>query len=437
MKVQIIFPELQCLNISIPDGWRLYHLMNCFGYKESLYFAMRNNYIVPDTYLIKEGDKIEVHLVKLPIINNEIIHLIHNNLNKDKSQAVSPREASRSELCDNCGSPSIINKRFMGVGLQANQYSLCKQCFSNEIEERVRRTILWYQLVQKGDRIFIPLSGEKDSSAVVYFLSKLRKRVKNFDLLAYTVDEGVGAYSQVRLEKAKSLCNSLDVPHQIGSFKEEYGHTLLEMIELIKQNKEISLQHHPCYICNVLKNKMFQKCFKENMCTKMGGSKNFTDQAERVLIALLYGMWDYTCGVGPKIYDAAFQTTGISILSEIDEKEIAVYLYINKIPHHRHEDCQCTIPLMKEARRLENIHWQYPALGVVIKDTLANLEQHNPGTTLFLMSYYKKYYSKLLQTNIPIPKSKQCANCGRQFISRFSKQPLCDACYILDYYKLA
>ncbi|PKP61869.1 hypothetical protein CVT91_01580 [Candidatus Atribacteria bacterium HGW-Atribacteria-1] len=435
MKVQISFPDHQLLSLSIPDGWCLYHLMNSFGYKESLYFAIVNNRIVPDTYLIKEEDKIDVHLVKLPIVNKETIQLICNNLNKNEKQMVFSSEIRESELCNNCSSISIINKRFMGFGLESNHYSLCDKCFSIEIEKRVMKTILWHQLVERGDRIFIPLSGEKDSSAVVYFLSMFRKRFNKFEMLAYTVDEGVGTYSQVRLEKAKFLCNLLGVPNRIDSFKKEYGYTLLEMIESIKK-KGILLQHHPCYICNVLKNKMFQEYFRKNMCTKVAGSNNMTDQAERVLIALLYGMWDYTCGVGPKIYDAAFQKTGILILSEIDEKEIAIYLYINKIPYNRHEDCQCAIFLMKEMRKLQDIHWQYTRLGAVVRDTLANLEQYNSGTILFFMSNYKKYYSNLLQKNIPVPESKQCANCGRQFISRLSNQSICEACYILDYYKL-
>ena len=106
-----------------------------------------------------------------------------------------------------------------------------------KLYSKVRQAADAYRMIEEGDRIAIGISGGKDSLTLLYALAGMRNFYpKNYDVVAITVDTGVGQYMnrskvegpeimsdedrnrQTRnmdFSKVKELCDSLGVPYII------------------------------------------------------------------------------------------------------------------------------------------------------------------------------------------------------------------------------
>lgn len=104
------------------------------------------------------------------------------------------------EVCDKCGNPHIIIKR-----RQSGQI-LCQECFIKLIQDKVLRDIRRQNLVDKGDKVLVALSGGKDSVMVLDILNTLRER-RIIDLVAVTIDEGICGYREEGVEIAQKMPN--------------------------------------------------------------------------------------------------------------------------------------------------------------------------------------------------------------------------------------
>ena len=99
----------------------------------------------------------------------------------------------------------------------------CKYCFSHYFEKKVRKTMRQYELIEKGDRIAVALSGGKDSSVLLSILAGIWKERKDFDLFAILVDEGIKGYSTLTQKFAQNLCKKLGVKALHYFFQEGIG----------------------------------------------------------------------------------------------------------------------------------------------------------------------------------------------------------------------
>ena len=74
------------------------------------------------------------------------------------------------------------------------QYSgerLCKKCFTESIEAKVRATITRYHMLSYNDHLAIAVSGGKDSLSILHIIAKLKRSRPKTNLTAVTVDEGI------------------------------------------------------------------------------------------------------------------------------------------------------------------------------------------------------------------------------------------------------
>ncbi|MFO0660442.1 MAG: tRNA lysidine(34) synthetase TilS [Polyangiaceae bacterium] len=78
------------------------------------------------------------------------------------------------------------------------------------LETLVRRLILERQLIQKGDRVVIGVSGGPDSIALLHVLARLKSKM-GFELVAHGVDHGLRAEAASELELAGRLAERLGV----------------------------------------------------------------------------------------------------------------------------------------------------------------------------------------------------------------------------------
>src|SRR3972149_3119899 len=107
---------------------------------------------------------------------------------------------------------------------------LCKKCFTEAVEKKVRATIAKHGMFSFNDKIAVAVSGGKDSLSLLYILTKMAKLRPKASIVAVTVDEGIRGYRNEALEMAAAKCEELGIVQHIVSFKELYGYTLDEIV---------------------------------------------------------------------------------------------------------------------------------------------------------------------------------------------------------------
>jgi uncharacterized protein (TIGR00269 family) len=290
------------------------------------------------------------------------------------------------------------------------QYSgerLCKKCFTDSIEAKVRSTITHYHMLKFDDHLAVAVSGGKDSLAILYILSKLRKYRPQTTLTAVTVDEGIRGYRDEALTIASDVCKKLEVPHHIVSFKQLYGYTLDEIVERAKERDQKTLT--PCAYCGVLRRRAINFGAREVKATKIATGHTLDDEAQTVLMNILRGDIARLAKEKPitsEVHPLFVQK--IKPFCEIPEKESALYAYAKKIAF---QDTPC--PYANEALRND------------IRGMLNRMEEKHAGTKFTVQRAIEKMRPAIEET-AKKEDFKICRECGEP-----SAGELCKTCEML------
>lgn len=137
-----------------------------------------------------------------------------------------------------------------------------------------RKAIDDYHMIEDGDHIAIGISGGKDSLAMLYALSGLKRFYPvPFELTAVTVDLG---FENLNLDKITVLCAELNVPYHI--VKTDIGKIIFE------DRKESS----PCSLCAKMRKGALNQAMKELGCNKISYAHHKDDVVETMLLSLIY-----------------------------------------------------------------------------------------------------------------------------------------------------
>ena len=170
------------------------------------------------------------------------------------------------------------------------QYSgerLCKRCFTESIEAKVRQTITRYHMLSFDDHLAVAVSGGKDSLSILHILAKLKRSRPKTTLTAVTVDEGIKGYRDEALEIAAKNCKQLEIPHHVVSFKELYGFTLDEMICKAREKGHTILT--ACAYCGVLRRKAINTGARQVKANKIATGHTLDDEVQTVLMNIFRG----------------------------------------------------------------------------------------------------------------------------------------------------
>ncbi len=141
----------------------------------------------------------------------------------------------------------------------------------------MRRAVQDYKMIKDGDRIFVGLSGGKDSTLLLAALANYRIfSPEKFTLEAITIDMGLKDTSKEELNALISWCESLGVPHHLVK---------TDIAEIIFDARKES---NPCSLCAKMRRGALN-----NEINRLGGGKlalghNADDVAETMLLSLLY-----------------------------------------------------------------------------------------------------------------------------------------------------
>jgi uncharacterized protein (TIGR00269 family) len=292
------------------------------------------------------------------------------------------------------------------------QYSgerLCKKCFTASIEAKVRSTITRHRMLKFDDHLAVAVSGGKDSLAILYILSKLRKFRPKTTLTAVTVDEGIKGYRDEALTIAADVCRKLEVAHHVVSFKQLYGYTLDEIVERAQAQNKGKVQLTPCAYCGVLRRRAINVGAREVKATKVATGHTLDDEAQTVLMNILRGDIARLAKEKPvtdEVHPLFVQK--IKPFCEIPEKESALYAYVKKIAF---QDTPC--PYANEALRND------------IRGMLNRMEEKHAGTKFTVQRAMEKLRPAVEET-VKKEDFKICRECGEP-----SAGELCKTCEML------
>ena len=288
---------------------------------------------------------------------------------------------------------------------------LCRKCFVESVESKVRATIAKYVMFNFSDRIAVAVSGGKDSLSLLHILAKMERVKPKASLVAVTIDEGIKGYRDEALEIAAANCKKLGIPHHIVSFKDLYGSTLDEIIERKRQHAENGLTS--CAYCGVLRRRALNVAAREVGATKIATAHTLDDEVQTVLMNIFRGdilrlakEKPVTDEVHPKFVQK------VKPFCEIPEKESALYAYIKKV------EFQATpCPYASEALRND------------VRLMVNRMEEKHAGTK-FTVSSSVECIRPALEQITEQNHFKECVECGEP-----SSEELCKVCELLKHIK--
>lgn len=298
--------------------------------------------------------------------------------------------------CSYCTDDAIYTRDYEGA-------SFCGRCFRRSVEERVRRTVTRFEMLNHNDHIALAVSGGKDSLTLLNILVKLERKFPRSKLSAICVDEGIEGYRDEALLLAAKECKRLGVNQLTVSYKELFGTTTDEIVNL-------NLAKTPCSYCGVLRRKAINRAAVMVGATKIATAHNLDDEVQTVLLNMLHGDPMRIIRSAPVLRDVKGRfLTRIKPLCDIPEKEVVLYAYLTDL-----EFQSIACPHGSEALRND------------IRTFLNQMEQKHPGTKFTLQRTAERLREVLVNIAPPIGLN-ECEKCGDP-----TPHQICEACLMLE-----
>jgi uncharacterized protein (TIGR00269 family) len=294
--------------------------------------------------------------------------------------------------CSFCGRRAVYERRYAGV-------FLCDRHLIKSVEHRFRLAVSKHELIRRGERVTVAVSGGKDSLSLLHLLAE-REDSWGFELSALTVDEGISGYREYSVEKVRKAVTELGVEWRLISFREKFGKTLDEMLVHAKLG--------PCTYCGVLRRKLLNEGAKELGADKLATAHNLDDEVQAIFLDYIRGDLQRLCRLGPKYEAREGFVPRIKPLREIPEKEMALYAMLRGIDFH-----------LGSCPHRRGIHAEIEAF-------LNRLESRHPNSKLMILKFFDRIKPKLSEL-LPQDFSLQtCKLCGEP-----AAREVCRSCRLL------
>jgi len=148
------------------------------------------------------------------------------------------------------------------------------------IEKQVKETIDKYNLIKRGEKVIVALSGGKDSTSLLYILKKL-----GYNVSGLMIDLNLGNWSEIHKKNMTFFCRELGIKLNIVDLKKEFGHGICFIKRVVKEKKNLS----GCTVCGVIKRWILNKEAKKLKADKIATGHNLDDECQTVLMNFLKG----------------------------------------------------------------------------------------------------------------------------------------------------
>lgn len=172
------------------------------------------------------------------------------------------------------------------------------------------KAIADFNMIQRGDRVMVCLSGGKDSFTLLTLLHTLRKRSNNkFDVFAFTLDQAQPGWDDSRLRQWLSERN---IPHEILT-RDTYS----IVKEKIPEGKTY------CSLCSRLRRGIIYRYAEEHGYTKIALGHHRDDLIRTLLMSILYN--GDTRSMPPKLLSDNKKHIVIRPLCYVQERDIITF----------------------------------------------------------------------------------------------------------------
>lgn len=276
------------------------------------------------------------------------------------------------------------------------------QNFNQKLENKVKKVIMDYNLINEGDKVAVALSGGKDSVLTLHILDKLLcENEFDFELLAIAIDEGISGYREDGTESARSNASELGVEYHEVSMESEMGFSLDQAAQFFQT---------ACVPCGVFRRYLLNRTAHQLGADKLATGHNLDDEVQSFLMSFVRADVRRFAKFGPKqerIHPK--MVPRIKPLWLVPEKEVGMWAVMNEVDVH-----------------LAECPYAYQSLRSRLKNYLNHLEEERPGTKLNLLQFFQKN----LQINKKKVKINECQICGEP-----SSASICKACEMQEFIK--
>ena len=273
-------------------------------------------------------------------------------------------------------------------------------------KKKVFETIEKFNLVEKNDKIFVALSGGKDSAATLFLLKEYAENYANAEIVAFHINLNF-RYSNKIEEIVKEICKIAKVDLVVKNVK-EYG------IDILKISK---IKNRPvCSICGLIKRYLMNKVAKENRATKLATGHHMYDFLIFYFRNILTKNFEWNFKILPKLkaYTDKF-VTKIRPLIFVKPEENKYFCEKNKIPF---------LTICPYSISSEHIGCYADKLSLSIYEMIKNEKIDWENFLKSVIIFNKKYFSAHLKEQEE--KIGRCEICNEP-----SNQKICGFCKLV------
>ena len=181
----------------------------------------------------------------------------------------------------------------------------------------VGKAIADFNMIQKGDRLMVCLSGGKDSFTLLHLLHQLRKRSRNrFEVFSYTLDQKQPGWDDRAL---RTWLDERGYPYEIAA-----KNTYAVVTEKIPEGKTY------CSLCSRLRRGTIYEYASRRGFTKIALGHHRDDLIQSLMMSILYNGQVRT--MPPKLLTDDKRNIVIRPLAYCQEKDIAAYAELQGFP---------------------------------------------------------------------------------------------------------
>ncbi|MFH1663806.1 MAG: TIGR00269 family protein [archaeon] len=293
--------------------------------------------------------------------------------------------------CDRCNSTA---KFFLAYG----PHNFCSTHFNHFFEQRFRKTIRKYELLDKNDVIAIGVSGGKDSMVLLHLMHKFYSKPQT--IKALLIDEGIPNYRDKAIKAAIKTLNEKNIEFKILSFKEKLG---TQMTEVMKKTGRKKTLGSTCSFCGPFRRKLLNTGAMELNATKLATGHNLDDEIQSISMNFFDNDFTRMAMLGAKTEGGKNLVPRIKPLYLTPEKEVIAFASLNEINHFSENCC----PFSWQAKRN------------AFRSMLNEMENKFPGTFYSILSSFENL-KPLIKTK---QKEGSCGICGAP-----SSGKICSVC---------
>jgi uncharacterized protein (TIGR00269 family) len=257
--------------------------------------------------------------------------------------------------CNKCRKEAVIYQEYSGR-------HLCERHSEADLEGKAKHEIRRHHWLEPGDHIAVALSGDQNSSALLYFLKKLTSSRRDIRISAITVDEGIWGYRNP--EYAKRIAREFCTDWTSTSFPERFGVSLDEIARKKGDTRS-------CTYCKTIRNYLLETVAIEQGVTKLALGDDLDDCAVSTMKNILQGNPDL---IARSEHAISGKIPRIRPFITIPKKEIALYAAL-RIRGYDQSWCPYNNePFEKDVKKmLEDFTTRHPATGYALMSMRKNL----------------------------------------------------------------